>query len=176
MLFTKLPLKDAFIIETEGHEDSRGFFARSFCEKEFEANGIPFRIVQCNTAYNKQKGTLRGMHYQTAPFEEAKLVTCIRGSIHDVIIDLRRNSPSYCKCYSALLNAENHKTLYIPKGFAHGHQTLEDHTMVYYQMSEFYHPECGSGIRWDDPRFQIHWPLPEPILSDKDKSYPDFNP
>ena len=174
MIFTETTLKGAFIIELEKHEDERGFFARSFCEKKSEEHGLNPRIAQCNISYNKKKGTLRGMHYQIAPYEEVKLVSCIRGAIHDVIIDLRPDSPTYCQWFAAELGAENYKVLYVPEGFAHGFQTLEDNTVVFYQMSEFYHPECARGVRWDDPAFGIRWSLSNRVMSKKDLSYPDF--
>ena len=174
MIFAGTTLKGAFIIELEKHEDERGFFARSFCEKESEEHGLNPRIVQCNISYNKKKGTLRGMHYQIAPYEEVKLVSCIRGAIHDVIIDLRPDSPTYCQWFAVELGAENYKVLYVPEGFAHGFQTLEDNTVVFYQMSEFYHPECARGVRWDDPAFGIRWSLSNRVMSKEDLSYPDF--
>jgi len=174
MIFKETKLKGAYIIELEPLEDERGFFARSFCQKEFEEHGLNPRIAQCNISYNKKRGTLRGMHYQVAPYEEAKLVSCIRGAIYDVIIDLRADSTSYCKWFAVELSAENYKLLYIPEGFAHGFQTLEDNTVVFYQMSEFYYPECARGVRWDDPAFGIEWPLQNPILADKDKTFNDF--
>src|SRR5665648_637609 len=141
MRFTETRLKGAFIIEPERLEDERGFFARTFCQKEFEAHGLNPRIVQCNISYNKHKGTLRGMHYQVVPMAEAKLVSCTRGAIYDVIIDLRPESPTYCQWFAEELNAENRKMIYIPESFAHGFQTLEGETEVFYQMSEFYSPE-----------------------------------
>ena len=180
MIFTETKLKGAYVVELEPLQDERGFFARSFCQNEFEEHGLNPRIVQCNISYNKKKGTLRGMHYQAAPHEEAKIVSCIRGAIYDVIIDLRQNSPTHCQWFAVELTAHSspltapYKMLYIPEGFAHGFQTLEDNTVVFYQMSEFYHPECARGVRWDDPAFGIEWPLPNPILSAKDLSYPDF--
>jgi dTDP-4-dehydrorhamnose 3,5-epimerase len=180
MIFTETKLKGAYIIELEPIEDERGFFARSFCQKEFEKHGLNPCIVQCNISYNKSKGVLRGMHYQVAPYEEAKLVSCIRGTLYDVIIDLRPDSPTYCQWFAVELAAHRspliapYKMLYVPKGFAHGFQTLEDNTEVFYQMSEFYHPEYGRGIRWDDPTFEISWPLPVRLISIKDLSYPNF--
>ena len=173
MIFKETNLKGAYIIELEPLEDERGFFARSFCLEEFKKNGIDFNIVQCNISYNKSKGTLRGMHYQIKPYEEAKLVSCTSGAIYDVIIDLRPTSPTYCQWFSIELTAHD-KMLYIPKGFAHGFQTLEDDTVVFYQMSEFYHPECAEGVRWNDPAFGIKWPLSVKIISEKDLSYKDF--
>ena len=171
MLFKETKLKEAYIIELEPLEDERGFFARSFCQKEFEEHSLNFRIVQCSLSYNKKKGTLRGMHYQVAPYEEAKLVSCIRGAIYDVIIDLRAGSPTYCQWFAVELTAENYKLVYVPEGFAHGFQTLEEDTVVFYQMCEFYHPECALGVRWDDPAFGIEWPIKQLVISSKDQSY-----
>lgn len=174
MIFKETRLKGAYIIEPERLEDERGFFARSFCQKEFQDHGLNANIVQCNISYNKKKGTLRGMHYQIAPYQEAKLVSCISGSIYDVIIDLRPNSSTYCQWFALELSSENYKILYIPERFAHGFLTLEDNTLVFYQMSEFYHPECARGVRWDDPAFRIEWPLNPKIISKKELSYVDF--
>jgi len=174
MIFKETSLKGAYIIEIEPLEDERGFFARSFCQKEFEEHGLNPRIAQCNISYNKKKGTLRGMHYQITPYQEAKLVCCTKGAIYDVIIDLRKDSPTLKQWIAVELTAENHRMLYVPEGFAHGFQTLKDDTVVFYQMSEFYHPECAQGVRWDDSTFGIEWPLPNPILSDKDRGYLDF--
>ena len=173
MKFIETELKGAYIIELEPLEDERGFFARSFCQKEFEEHGLNLRTVQCNISFNKKKGTLRGMHYQVAPYEEAKLVSCTSGVIYDVIIDLRPDSPTYCQWFSIEPTA-HYKMLYIPKGFAHGFQTLENNTVVFYQMSEFYHPECARGVRWDDPAFGIKWPLSVKIISEKDKKFQTF--
>lgn len=172
MKFIETRLKGAFIIEPERLEDERGFFARIFCQKEFEAHGLNPRMVQCNISYNKHKGTLRGMHHQAVPMSEAKLVRCTRGAIYDVIIDLRPESPTYCQWLAEELNAENSKMIYIPEGFAHGFQTLEDDTEVFYQMSEFYSPEHARGVRWDDPVFGIEWPLDMKMISEKDQNYP----
>lgn len=174
MIFKETKLKEAYIIELEALEDERGFFARSFCQKEFEEHHLNPRIVQCNISSNKKKGTLRGMHYQIAPYEEAKLVSCTMGVIYDVIVDLRPDSSTYCQWFAVELSAENYKMLYVPEGFAHGFQTLEDNTIVLYQMSEFYHPECARGVRWDDSAFGIKWPLSNRIVSKKDMNYPDF--
>lgn len=193
MLFKETKLKGAYIIELEPLEDERGFFARSFCKKEFEKHNLNFHIVQCNISYNKKRGTLRGMHYQTAPHQEAKIVSCTNGSIVDVIIDLRPDSPTYCQWFAIELTAHssplpahssetahcspliaNYKMLYIPEGFAHGFQTLEDETAVFYQMSEFYHSECARGVRFNDPVFNIKWPIPEIIISERDRSFQDF--
>lgn len=176
MKFIETKLNGAYVIEIEPIEDGRGFFARSFCQKEFKEHGLDFNIVQCNTSYNKKKGTLRGMHYQAVPHEEAKLVSCTRGSIYDVIIDLRKDSTTYSNWFSVELNAENHKMLYVPPGFAHGFQTLEDNTIIFYQMTEFYCPEFARGIRCDDPAYAIKWPLKVSVVPECDKNYSNYNP
>ena len=175
MIFRETKLKGAFIIEPERQEDERGFFARTFGQEEFKAHGLNPRLVQCNISFNKNKGTLRGMHYQIAPYEEVKLVRCTMGAIYDVIIDLRADSPTYKQWFAVELTAENRRMLYIPEGFAHGFQTLEDNTEVFYQMSEFYNPESSKGIRWDDPAFNIRWPSNKRIISPRDQQYPDFS-
>ncbi|MCF6147978.1 MAG: dTDP-4-dehydrorhamnose 3,5-epimerase [Candidatus Kuenenia sp.] len=175
MIFTETKLKGAFIIEPERLEDERGFFARTWCKREFKKQGLNPELVQCNISFNKKKGTLRGMHYQEAPHEEAKLVRCTMGAIYDVIIDIRPDSQTYKKWFSVELTVENRKMLYIPEGFAHGFLTLEDNTEVFYQMSEFYAPEHAKGIKWNDPAFNIHWPIEISIISDKDKSYDNWN-
>jgi dTDP-4-dehydrorhamnose 3,5-epimerase len=172
MIFTETALKGAYIIDLQPIEDERGFFARSFCLQEFAAYGLKTGVAQCNVSFNKIKGTLRGMHFQKPPKAEAKLVRCTRGEIFDVIIDLRPDSPTYCQWEGVVLSADNHRSLYIPEGFAHGFQTLEENSEVFYQMFECYAPECASGVRWDDPAIGIHWPLPNPVMSDKDRSYP----
>jgi dTDP-4-dehydrorhamnose 3,5-epimerase len=176
MQFSETKLKGAYIIEIERIEDERGFFARTWCKKVFEEQGLNSNLVQCNLSFNVKRGTLRGMHYQIAPHEEDKLVSCISGSIYDVIIDLRENSPTFCKWQAIELTAVNRLMLYIPKGFAHGFQTLQDDTCVFYQMSEFYYPESAKGLRWNDPAFSIMWPNEEMIISDKDCSYSNFCP
>lgn len=175
MIFTSTQLEGAFIVELEKLEDERGFFARSWCQREFEAHGLNPRLVQCNISLNKKQGTLRGIHYQAPPYEEAKLVRCTAGSIYDVIIDLRPESPTYQKYTAELLTAHNHKMLYVPEGFAHGFLTLEDNCEVFYQMSEFYAPEHSKGVRWNDPVFGIEWPMAPCIISERDRSYPDFD-
>ena len=172
MLFKETQLRGAYIIEPERLEDKRGFFARTFCHKEFEAQGLNFEVVQCNISFNREKGTLRGMHYQKTPHGEVKLVSCVRGAIFDVIIDLRPNSPTYYNFISVLLDQNNHKMIFIPKGFAHGFQTLENNTMVFYQMSEFYRAKYARGVRYNDPKFKIPWPNPKKIISEKDRNYP----
>ena len=174
MIFNETKLKGAFVIDIEPFEDERGFFARSWCRKEFEAHGLNPDLVQCNISFNKKKGTLRGMHYQAPPHEEAKLVRCTMGAIYDVIIDLRNNSETYKKWIACELSAENRRMLYVPAGCAHGFQTLEDNTEVFYQMSEFYHPECATGVRWNDPAFSIDWPDDVRLISARDKCYKDF--
>lgn len=173
MIFIETPLKGAFIIELEQIKDIRGFFARSFCRHEFINHGLDPFVSQCNISFNERKFTLRGMHYNVPPHEEAKLVICYSGAIYDVIIDLRPQSATFCRWYGINLSP-NGSMLYIPRGLAHGFQTLEDNTTVFYQMSEAYHPECARGVRWNDPRFAIPWPNPTPIISDRDKQYPDF--
>ncbi|MCX5815853.1 MAG: dTDP-4-dehydrorhamnose 3,5-epimerase [Proteobacteria bacterium] len=174
MRFTESRLKGAFIIELDRIEDERGFFARSFCQKEFVRYGLETNVSQCNISFNKMKGTIRGMHFQRKPKGEPKLVRCTAGRIYDIIIDLRRDSRTYCEWEAVELTADNRKALYIPKGFAHGFQTLEDNTEVFYQMYEFYYPEYSSGARWNDPKFSIKWPLPPVEISEKDSGYPDY--
>ncbi|HEX9989110.1 MAG TPA: dTDP-4-dehydrorhamnose 3,5-epimerase [Chloroflexia bacterium] len=174
MIFTETALKGAYIIDVEKLEDERGFFARSWCAHEFEEHGLNARLAQCNVSYNHKKGTVRGMHYQTVPFEEVKLVRCTRGAIYDVIIDLRPGSPTYKQWISVELTMDNHKMLYVPEGFAHGFQTLEESSEVFYQMSEFYAPGHAKGIRWDDPAFGVRWPLEVQVISARDRQYPDY--
>lgn len=174
MIFKETKLKGAYVITPERLEDERGFFARTFCQKEFERHGLNPRFVQCSISFNKKKATLRGMHYQAAPYEEVKLVVCDRGAICDVIIDLRPHSSTYLQWFAVELSAGNREMLYVPEDFAHGFQTLEDNTVVFYQISEFYHPECARGARWDDPVFNIDWPITPCILSNKDADYPDY--
>jgi dTDP-4-dehydrorhamnose 3,5-epimerase len=175
VIFKQTELKGVYLIEVEPIADERGFFARSFCRKEFETHGLNPSVAQCNVSYNRRKGTLRGMHYQVAPHAEAKLVSCLLGSIYDVIIDLRPDSATYCKWLAVELRAQEvEKMIYVPEGFAHGFQTLEDDTKVFYQIAAFYEPGSARGIRWDDPAFGIRWPQGPRLLSDRDKSYPDF--
>ena len=175
MIFTPTKLKDAFIIDLDRREDNRGFFARAWCQNEFTENGLNPRLVQCNLSFNDHRGTLRGMHYQVTPHEEVKVVRCTRGAIFDVIIDLRPDSPTYMEWLGVELTADNRKMLYVPEGFAHGYQTLEDATETFYQVSEFYTPGAESGIRWNDPAFRIEWPEVESrLMSEKDQSWPDY--
>ena len=175
MIFTETRLKKAFVIEPERREDDRGYFARTFCRREFEAHGLNPHVEQCNISFNRRKGTLRGMHFQAAPYEEAKLVRCIRGAIYDVIIDLRPDSPDFKRHVAVTLSAENGKMLYVPEGFAHGFQTLEDNTEVFYLMSRPYAAECARGVRWNDPAFGIEWPPAQRIILERDQRYPDFS-
>ena len=171
MIFTETKLKGAFIIELEKLEDERGFFARTWDQKQFEECGLNSKLVQCDISFSKKKGTLRGLHYQIAPYEEAKLVRCTRGKIFDVVIDLRHESKTFKEWIGVELSVENYKILYVPEGLAHGFETLQDNTEVSYQMSEVYMPEYAKGVRWDDPLFKINWPLNMPIISKKDLSY-----
>jgi dTDP-4-dehydrorhamnose 3,5-epimerase len=174
MIFRETDLKGAYVIELEKREDERGFFARSWCRREFESHGLNSCIAQCDISLNVKKGTLRGMHYQIQPFEEAKLVRCTRGAMYDVIVDLRRDSPSYKKHLGAVLTADSGKMLYAPEGFAHGFLTLEDYTEVHYQISEYYAPDHARGFRWNDPAFAIAWPSEIKVISDRDRNYRDF--
>ncbi len=174
MIFKETKLKGAFIIEPERREDERGFFARTWCENEFEANRLRTKWVQCNISFNKKRGTLRGMHFQKAPHEETRLVRCTMGAIYDVIVDLRPESKTFKQWLSVELTASNRKMFYIPEGFAHGFVTLENDTEVFYQMSEFYAPECASGVRWNDPAFEILWPIDVMVISEKDEKLLGF--
>ncbi len=174
MIFKETRLKGAFIIDPEQLSDDRGFFARTWCQKEFKAHGLNPNMAQCNISFNRKKGTLRGLHYQAAPHEEAKLVRCTAGAIYDVIVDLRPESDTFKSWISMELSAENRKMLYIPEGLVHGFLTLQDNTEVFYQMSEFYMPDYARGVRWDDPTFGIIWPDKVALISEKDRSYPDF--
>lgn len=176
MKFQPSPLEGAWMIELDLLLDDRGHFCRSYCQREFKDAGIEENFVQCNISYNKHKGTLRGMHFQTKPFEEAKLVRCCKGAVYDVILDLRTDSKTYCSWYGVTLSDSNKKMLYIPKGFAHGFQTLTEDAELFYQMSEYYIPTHSSGVRWNDPAFNIDWPLDGKIISEKDQCYPDFLP
>ena len=174
MHFRPLSIPGAALIEIDRRADSRGFFARTFCEHEFADAGLPTRFVQSSVSHNVQRGTLRGMHYQAAPYGEGKLVRCTRGKIYDVALDLRRDSPAFGQWEAVELTANNHRALYIPTGCAHGFQTLENDVEVLYLMTEFYMPTGARGVRWNDPAFRIAWPITDPILSDQDTRYPDF--
>ena len=175
MKFIPTRIAGACLIEPELIQDERGFFARAWCKEEFIAQGLNPQFVQCSISFNVRKGTLRGMHYQAKPHEEAKLVRCTRGAIYDVIVDLRPASATFKQWVAVELTADNRKMLYVPEGIAHGFQTLEDQTEVFYQMSEFYHPESARGIRWDDPVFKISWRLQNPSLSLNDMTHSEFN-
>jgi dTDP-4-dehydrorhamnose 3,5-epimerase len=175
MIFSETNLKGAFLIEPERKEDQRGFFARTWCCEEFEDHGLNPTLVQCSLSFNKKKGTLRGMHYQAAPFEETKLVRCTKGEIFDAIIDLRPDSETFKKYFGVILSEDNRLMLYIPPGFAHGFQTMTDNTEIFYQMGQIYSPEHSRGVRWNDPAFGIQWPAAdERIIIDRDSNYPDF--
>ena len=174
MKFLETKLPGVFEICLELIHDQRGFFARAWCQEEFSSRGLNSRLVQCNLSGNLRKGTLRGMHFQAAPFAEAKLVRCTRGSIFDVALDLRKDRPTFKQWTRAVLTAQNHRMLFIPEGCAHGFLTLEDDSEVFYQMSESYHPEAAHGFRWDDPAFGIEWPSKAEVISDRDASYADF--
>jgi dTDP-4-dehydrorhamnose 3,5-epimerase len=174
MKFKETGLPGAYLVETEPHEDERGYFARVFCSEQFAEQGLETDYVQNSISQNRRRGTLRGLHYQAEPAAEVKLVQCLRGSLFDVIIDLRPRSATYCRWYGLELSAANKRLLYIPQGFAHGFQTLEDDTLVYYMISQTFAPEYARGVRWDDPVFGIKWPLANPIISDKDRRLPDY--
>jgi dTDP-4-dehydrorhamnose 3,5-epimerase len=176
MKFTETKLKGAFLIDFEKQQDSRGFFARAFCEKEFSAQGLETRLVQANCSYNFQKGTLRGMHRQVDPYQEVKIVRCTRGAIWDCIIDLRKDSPTYKQWIGAELSQDNHRTLYVPKDFGHGYLTLTDHAEVTYLVTEYYQPGAESGMRWNDKAFNIQWPqeINLELMTEKDKNWPDY--
>ncbi|HEB86960.1 MAG TPA: dTDP-4-dehydrorhamnose 3,5-epimerase [Gammaproteobacteria bacterium] len=173
MIFTQTELQGACIVDIEPRQDERGYFARVWCAREFEAQGLKTDLVQCNVAYNHKKGILRGMHYQQQAHAEVKLVRCTRGAIYDVIVDLRADSPSYLKWTGVELTEENHRMLYVPEGFAHGYITLQDECELFYQVSQFYAPGAEGGVRWDDPAVGIDWPeAGELLISEKDRSWP----
>ncbi|MGD0485603.1 MAG: dTDP-4-dehydrorhamnose 3,5-epimerase [Syntrophorhabdales bacterium] len=175
MIFTEIKLGGAFVVEIEKLEDRRGFFGRTWCRREFEAHGLNPQLVQCSVSFNTSKCTLRGMHYQSAPYREAKLVRCTSGSLYDVVVDLRPESPTFMEYFGAVLESRDKRnTIYVPEGFAHGFLTLEEHTEVLYQMSEFYAPGAARGFRWNDPSFGIEWPEAPRVISDRDGEYPDF--
>jgi dTDP-4-dehydrorhamnose 3,5-epimerase len=176
VIFAETPLAGAFLIDLEPRRDERGFFARTFCAREFAARGLNPRVVQANLSRNLRRGTLRGLHYQRPPFAEAKSVRCVAGSVFDAIVDLRLDSPTHLRWFGVTLSREDGRMLYVPEGFAHGYQALEDGSEVLYLVSEFYAPEHEAAVRWDDPRFGIRWPLPDPILSPRDAAHPDYVP
>jgi dTDP-4-dehydrorhamnose 3,5-epimerase len=174
MNFHDTKLSGVLEIHLDPKPDERGFFARSWCLKEFEEHGLNPSLVQCNVSFNARTGTLRGLHYQAPPYPETKLVRCTKGAIYDVVVDLRPQSPTYKQWIGATLTAENRQMLYVPEGCAHGFLTLEDETEVFYQMSEFYHADLGRGVRWNDPAFGIEWPREAELMSDRDRAYPNF--
>jgi dTDP-4-dehydrorhamnose 3,5-epimerase len=174
MTFSETRLKGVFEVYPEPRIDERGLFARTWCQREFESNGLNPQIAQCSVSFNHAKGTLRGMHYQVAPWQEAKLVRCTRGAIYDVAVDLRRDSPTFKSWVALRLTAENRAMLYVPEGCGHGFLTLEDKCEVFYQISEFYSSDHGRGVRWNDPAFGIEWPGEVVVISERDRSYPDF--
>ncbi|MBD3337959.1 MAG: dTDP-4-dehydrorhamnose 3,5-epimerase [Candidatus Lokiarchaeota archaeon] len=175
MIFHKTALKDAYVIELNKLTDERGFFARAWCKEEFDENQLSSNVVQANISHNKLKGTIRGMHYQVAPYEEAKLIRCIKGSIFDVIIDLRQDSPTFEQWLAFELTENNFKMLYVPQGFAHGFQTMENDTNVFYQVTQYYTPRCENGLRYNDPYFNIKWPLRATVVSEKDRTWENYN-
>ncbi len=172
MIFRETAIAGVRVVEVERLEDERGFFGRTWCAREFEEAGLSPRLAQCSLSFNRRRGTLRGLHYQAAPHREAKLVRCTMGSIHDVVVDLRRDSPTCLENVTILLSAENRRAIYVPEGCAHGFQTLEDDTEVFYQMTEFYEPSAGRGVRWNDPALGIAWPLEPTVISERDRTYP----
>ena len=174
MLFEETDLKGVFLIKPEIFTDQRGFFARSFCRREFEAHGLDPRVVQCSISFNIKKSTLRGMHFQRPPHAEIRLVRCTRGAVYDVVLDLRAGSPTFRRWVATELSDENRLAIYVPEGFAHGFQTLEAETEVFYQISEFHNQTAAAGVRWDDTAFGIEWPKANRTISAKDLSYPDF--
>jgi dTDP-4-dehydrorhamnose 3,5-epimerase len=174
MRFRKTSVAGAVVVEPERHEDERGYFARTFCVREFREQGLDPSVEQCNLSFNARRGTLRGMHSQRRPHEEVKLVRCVRGAIHDVIVDLRRESPTYLQHFGVELSAENGLALYVPKGVFHGFITLDDASEVFYQMSTPYVADAARGYRWNDPAFGIHWPVEVAVISARDASYPDY--
>ena len=174
MRFEPTPLPGAFVIAPERIVDARGFFARTWCRSEFAEHGLNPEVVQRNVSYSARRGTLRGMHYQRPPHAETKLIRCAAGAIWDVIIDLRPESPAYRKHFGVRLDPSEDRMLYVPEGFAHGFLTLEDDTTVDYQMSQYYAPSHGAGVRWNDPAFGIRWPFEPTVMADRDRNYPDF--
>lgn len=176
MIFTETPLKGSFVIDLERLEDERGFFARCWCQREFEARGLNSQLAQCSTSVTRRRGTLRGMHYQTKPFEEAKLVRCTKGSVYDVMVDIRPSSLTYSRWFAIVLSGDNRKSVYVPEGFAHGFLTMEDDVEVFYQISQYYSAEHAGGFRWNDPLFAIEWPFEPGMMSERDRMYEDFAP
>lgn len=176
MIFHKTIVEGVFEIEVEANADDRGLFARTWCSEEFARQGLKPELVQCSVSFNHKRGTLRGLHYQAQPHAETKLVRCTSGAIYDVAVDLRPGSTTYKKWFGVELSAANRKSLYIPEGCAHGFLTLEDNCEIFYQMSEFYHPDLSRGLRWNDPAFAVYWPSDVEVISERDRTYPDFDP
>jgi dTDP-4-dehydrorhamnose 3,5-epimerase len=174
MIFVETKLEGAYLIKPERHEEERGYFAETFCKKEFVEHGLNPSVVQCSISYNQDKGTFRGMHFQAAPFQEEKLVSCVQGAILDYIVDLRPNSPTFKQYVKVELSQENGFALYVPKSFAHGFLTLRDNSLVMYQMSEYHHEESVHGFRWDDPAFDIILPFQVTTQAEKDRNFPDL--
>lgn len=174
MIFLATKLPGVHEIHIEAKRDERGFFARTCCQTEFEAQGLSAKFVQCSVSFSTRKGTLRGVHYQIAPYEEAKLIRCTRGSVYDVIVDLRSSSPTFKHWIAVVLKADDRNMIYVPEGCAHGFLTLEDETEVYYEISQFWNAEAARGVRWNDPAFQIQWPASVEVISERDRTYPDF--
>ncbi len=174
MIFHESKLRGVFEIEIERHLDERGFFARTWCKKEFEEHGLDSRVAQSSISFNARRGTLRGVHYQAAPNAETKIVRCTQGSVYDVVLDLRGESPTFKEWISVILSAEQRNMIYIPEGCAHGFLTIADDTEVLYQMTEFFAPESARGVRWNDPAFGIAWPEKVEVISERDRMYPDF--
>jgi dTDP-4-dehydrorhamnose 3,5-epimerase len=174
VIFRPTALAGVWIVEPERHRDARGFFARTWCAEEFRARGLRDTLAQASLSHNARRGTLRGLHYQAAPHEEAKLVRCTRGALVDVVVDLRETSPTFARHVAVRLDADGRLAVYVPEGCAHGYQTLVDDTEVFYQMSGPHVPGAARGVRWDDPAFGLAWPVPDPIMLDRDRAYPDF--
>ena len=175
MIFKETPIKGAYLVDIKRIADDRGFFGRAFCQHEMKAHGLNEVIAQTNLSHNPTKGTLRGLHYQAAPHEESKLVRCTRGSLFDVLVDLRKGSPTYCQWFGVILTADSFTMLYVPEGCAHGFLTLEDNTDIMYQVSNYYAPDAEKGLLWNDPAFNIEWPFEPTLISDKDRNQPPFN-
>lgn len=175
MRFAPTEIPGCTIVEIEPHEDDRGVFARTWCRDEFDAAGLPSRLVQCSVSRNRRRGTTRGLHFQLPPSREGKLVRCTRGAIVDVVVDIRSSSPRFLSNVVVELTAENSRSIFIPPGCAHGFQTLQDETDVYYQMTDFFAPSLGAGLRWNDPALAIDWPIDNPIMNDRDRDYADLD-
>ena len=175
MKFSETKISGVVVVELERQEDNRGWFARAWCHEEFAVHGLPKDIVQCNLSYNEKRGTLRGMHFQSEPHAEAKLVRCVSGAVHDVALDLRPDSTTFKQSWHTELSADNGLAVFLPEGIAHGFQTLTDGATLFYQMNTSYSLGSIHGVRWNDPAFKIKWPLTDPIVSERDQAFPDFN-